>query len=764
MPGKNTFNTQGTKNYFNNRHKETSGKYFESPTLDDRIVSALHFYRFLSLFLTSAFYLLQYPEFPIVFKAGFILALLLAAILTVRVYNATRTNIKAVSLLLIVETVGIGFIMTFTGGFESPFIWYALNPLIIASLQLPLVCTWLFLGVFITASLGREAYIQDTGINLLILLNNLEQVLILLLITLAAQLFSRIYIILHEQSQRLRLQQEELFSAYEDLSESHQMIQALSDFQREIVSYKREEDIYLSLSQFSERAFPFQKTAVLAFDSPVPPSSLTPNQRCKVIGAQVKDKAGLQENNSFDSLILKELKDKWQELSPERLMLTGENRQWLALPIWNAKKRLMAVYVACLKPGTNLNQFPGSMSLFIYFAEQVVQFLNSLKQTEETLQHLSSLYEAVGTISSRSDMREVIDVFAAYAKGLTGCEKAIFWIEGFKPWDTGEEQNSIYTVKGKKNFFPEKSWQTSLLRVWSDMKENPQPAVHFIEDSSREAQGQLVCVPVKSRDRCFGMLAVIHSKRVYNIDEIIQNLTFLADLSSISIERSASESFTDKLMVIEEQNRIANEIHDSVSQNLFSIVYSIDVLSKQSNFLPSDFQERLTNVKEVAAQTAKELRLLIYRLSPRHRGDDTFVKELQTYINGLGNLNDVSIDFNVSGKEEHLNSTMRKAFYRILKEATGNAVRHGKCTKINVDLEMTPFGSKLEIKDNGKGFNADIYNNQECSHNQLGLENMRKLALSLGGALSIESDEDKGTVVSCFVPTSPSSSGEARVN
>ena len=240
---------------------------------------------------------------------------------------------------------------------------------------------------------------------------------------------------------------------------------------------------------------------------------------------------------------------------------------------------------------------------------------------QKTLRHISSLYEAVETISSRDDPREIIELFAAYAKALTGCEKIIFWMEPLQDKKTGEEQNFIYTVKGNRSIFPDELWQPSLLQAWSEIRESPRLVVRDIKDASREEAGQLICIPVKSRSRCFGMLAALQTRKPDNIDEIMPTLTFLADLSAISIERSISEQFADRMLLVEEQKRIANEMHDSISQNLFSIVYGLDVIVKKVDYLPAEHRQALCTIRDAASQTARELRMLIYRLSPRHRGD-----------------------------------------------------------------------------------------------------------------------------------------------
>ena len=735
------------KIYFGGDSEDT----IDGPVLtQNRVNKIFRLYRYISLVLTSFFYLLSSPESPMPFKLGVVLLVSAAALLSVHLYEKYQNNVRTIGLLIFLETLGLSVLLVFTGGLNSIFILYALNPLFLASAYLHVLLTWLYLGIFVSAALLEEFFLTGQWNPLVIFLPETSSlILFLILMTLIMQLFLRFSYHLSEQSERLQQQQKELFCAYQKLSDNHHVIQSLSDFQQEIVSYRSVEDIFASLNTVVESIFPFKKTAILYLDQATHPNYLTPRSTFQILSSPPL------EENRVEHKDIKDLQEKWQEFSPKNKMISTEG--WVAMPIWASRERISAVFMGWTKDGVDKHQLPGSLSLFIYFTEQVMQRLVSFRQAQDTLKHISSLYEAVETVAASKDLKEVMNLFAAYAKALTGSEKTVLWIERDNPQSSDNKQNYVYAVRGRKSSFPEDYWHSALLRVWSKMQNNPEPLIQLVEDPSQKVLGQLICVPVTSRSRCFGLLAAMHSQNRHNIDEIIQTLSYLAELSAISIERNLADVFADKLLLIEEQNRIANEIHDGVSQNLFSIVYGVDALSKQADSIPEEHRTRLQEIRDLAAKTAREIRFLIYRLSPRHRGDDTFVKELRTYLESLGSLNRVVIDFKVSGKEELLKPMVRNAFYRIIKEATGNAIRHGKCSKIAAELEMTPFGAKLRISDNGEGFDTSIYHDPYNQSQGLGLVNMRELVLSLNGRLNIESEMGIGTTVVCTVPMNRSS-------
>ncbi len=156
-------------------------------------------------------------------------------------------------------------------------------------------------------------------------------------------------------------------------------------------------------------------------------------------------------------------------------------------------------------------------------------------------------------------------------------------------------------------------------------------------------------------------------------------------LSAIAVVRSRTGKFAERLLVIDEQKRIASEIHDSISQNLFSIVYSIDALARGTGHtLDKIQQEALQDVKNLSAETARELRALIYRLNPCRDVNDTFINQIAEYLDKMARMNKIQIRRTVNCSAEHLNPAISKSLYRIIKESTANALRHGNCSEILV--------------------------------------------------------------------------------
>lgn len=750
------------------QYSNNSNFYQESPlqdrnlknlfNSDKRVNKLAQYYRIISIITSSIlFFIVEIPE--IVWETKivvFSVFLPLACILFV-LYGRYKGMLRAVKPLIVLETFMTAFLLCVMGGFEGPFFWYALNPLICASIYFRATYAWQIMGIFFFSVVFRDVISHRDVPAVLIFAAEVEHVLSLGLLTLVIQLIFKFYFTLVEQAYTLEQPQDELFSVNQNLAESQYVFQSLSNFQRETISCKREEEIYLALITASESALPLYGSSVLVLEEPVPPSAASLECPYRVI-------RGEDEKEEFSFIILKELRSRWQEFLDSKIMI-GENHNWVSMQLKDSNGRIMAVFLGFCRPQKNIYMIPKILPLFLSFTEQVVQRVRSLKQTEKTLDHLSLLYQAVETISSRDEPRKIIEVFAVYAKNLTGCEKIIFWIDPFKDdcLDEQEREAYYYTVKGKKSDFDEEAWYSSLLLAWSQMRFDPRPFTEKIKDPSSGHEGELICVPVKTHSECLGLLAAVKLGTFYRTEEIVQTLAFLADLSAVTIERNMGEVFADRLLIIEEQNRIANEIHDSISQNLFSIVYAVEALTRGNEKLPPEVRSSLKVVRDVAARTAKELRILIYRLSPRQK-ENKFVLEIKSYLEEMEKLNNINISLDIRGQEEYLNPATCWSFYRILKEATGNAVRHGKCTEIKVKLEITPFVTKMKISDNGKGFAVSDITKKRKSQGKLGLFNMQELMGNLRGELEITSSPGQGTCVTCSVPTSPISGGRVPKN
>lgn len=723
--------------------KRNYDSYQNRPVLPFRI------FRILLWFITSFLFLLG--EYPILFETRLhiVFALLVASFVLIFLYNRCFKSPGLLTGILFVEAAAIGVLMFYTGGLASPFLWYALNPVLVASAFLSAYIPWIFVAMIGGAPFFYEHFPLSASSGLGVL-KTYDLLLVFVVSSIFIQIFARVYISLVEQARQLKFQQESLYDNFLELTQNHLIMQSLSSFQKDAVSCRHKENVLINLCDVCENVFPFSETAVIMYDKESG-YDLTEKAKFKVITPSSKNYKKLNKD------MIEGINARREDIINKNLYI-DRKESLAAAPIFRSKDNVAGIFLGWFEEDINPRKYQNNLLLFISFAEQVVQNIYNFKKIEHHISQLSSLYEAVEVVASRDNPVKVIDLFAAYGKNLTGCEKVIVWMDEVNFSEQQSESAHIYSVKGPRDIFDEQVWYNQLLEAWKEIKAEKEPITKDILDFEKKKAGKLICVPIMSEAKVLGLFAglkEIKESSRFDKNEIIQTLSLLANLSAVTIGRKMAELFTAKLIVIEEQNRIANEIHDSVSQNLFNMVCGIDFLIKKKDLAPEDFREQLKSIKNLASDTSKELRVLIYRLSPRYSGEDKFVLEIENYLKNVGEMNNVEVSFTAEGEEVFLNPSIGNGFYRVIKEATFNAIRHGKPSSIKVNLNMDPFLSRLEIIDDGEGFDTEIFHKHENRKHSLGLVNMRETINFLNGKIEITSNKGEGTAVKCFVPTSP---------
>ena len=196
--------------------------------------------------------------------------------------------------------------------------------------------------------------------------------------------------------------------------------------------------------------------------------------------------------------------------------------------------------------------------------------------------------------------------------------------------------------------------------------------------------------------------------------------------------------------ITQERNRLARELHDSVSQQLFAISMMMSALNEAS---PEDapLKKQLLAVEEMAVQAQAEMRALLLHLRPVQLEGKKLVQGIRELLTELTSKQSMEITWhpdNISlenGVEDHL--------FRILQEAISNTLRHGKASRLEVRLRQLEAFSLLRIIDNGVGF--DPFQRKTGSY---GLGSMQERALEVGGTLKVISAPGKGTQIEVKVP------------
>ena len=200
--------------------------------------------------------------------------------------------------------------------------------------------------------------------------------------------------------------------------------------------------------------------------------------------------------------------------------------------------------------------------------------------------------------------------------------------------------------------------------------------------------------------------------------------------------------------VIRERNRLARDLHDSVTQALYSQTLYAEAAARQLDAgMLAPAADHLRQLRDTAQQALREMRLLIFELRPSALETEGFAAALRTRLEAVEGRTGVEASVNMD-ERLHLTREMENDLYWIVQEALNNALKSAQANKVSVSLSQEGNRTVLQITDDGVGFDPGI----SSTRGGLGLRSMQERAEKLGGQLYLHSQSGMGTVVRVEVP------------
>ena len=251
----------------------------------------------------------------------------------------------------------------------------------------------------------------------------------------------------------------------------------------------------------------------------------------------------------------------------------------------------------------------------------------------------------------------------------------------------------------------------------------------------------MLTAPLIIHDEVYGALMLFYAATSAVTQEAIDLMTTFSAQAALAIENARLYDQIEQNAVAAERSRIAHDLHDSVTQTLFSASIIADILPRLWQRNSHEAERRLHELRELTRGALAEMRTLLLELRPTALNNVALTDLLHQLAEAVGGRSRVPITVTIQG-EEDLPVGVRVAFYRITQEALNNVAKHAEATHASVFLTMSADRAELLIQDDGRGFLVNAIAGK-C----LGLNIMRERAEEISAQLSIQSQLGQGAVV-----------------
>jgi signal transduction histidine kinase len=253
-------------------------------------------------------------------------------------------------------------------------------------------------------------------------------------------------------------------------------------------------------------------------------------------------------------------------------------------------------------------------------------------------------------------------------------------------------------------------------------------------------------LPLVSRDRAVGAIFLCYLPGQEPEEDEKVFLKAVADQTAVALENARLLSEARGKAALEERQRLARELHDSVSQALYGIALGAKTARTLLDQNPRLAGDPLDYVLSLSEAGLAEMRALIFELRPESLETEGLVAALEKQAAALRARHEIGVQ-TVVCDEPQASPETKEALYRIAQEALHNTVKHARAGNAEIRVECDPDKITLEVSDDGVGFDTS---GDFPGH--LGLRSMRERAERLGGTLEVESAPAEGTRIRALMP------------
>jgi signal transduction histidine kinase len=397
----------------------------------------------------------------------------------------------------------------------------------------------------------------------------------------------------------------------------------------------------------------------------------------------------------------------------------------------------------------------------LYEAEQ-----ERLEESERRRQVAEGLRDILSILNSNRALEEVLDAIVDQALQLLDADGgAVYRLSG------EEESISVVTAKGMPGEFttissfplaptavhravnqrrPFAVSDFSKMRPLADIDELPTSVEGLSTAVGRHFRASLT-VPLIAEDELYGGMTLYYKEPHTFSDEEVDLVVSFADQAALAVENARLRDEVERAAVTAERSRLARDLHDAVTQTLFSSSLIADVLPRIWQANPEEGRRRLEELRELTRGALAEMRTLLLELRPAALVDAELSDLLHQLADSITGRARVPVSVEIRGAagslfsgedQDRLPVDVKVALYRIAQESLNNVAKHAGATQATVSLQFWPDRVTLRIRDDGSGFDLE-----SLPPESLGLGIMRERSEAIGAELVIDSQVGQGTEI-----------------
>jgi signal transduction histidine kinase len=432
----------------------------------------------------------------------------------------------------------------------------------------------------------------------------------------------------------------------------------------------------------------------------------------------------------------------------------GRTRSFLAVPLVVKDQTIGMLAVAHAEPAYYTADHASLLSAFASQAAIAVENARLYEQVQARSQELAALLSVSRNVASTLELRPLLTLIIEQLKEIVDFSRcSIFELEG--------ETMVILDSRASFTEMPlDMRFEVGELGpIWERMSRGESVVVDDVHDESvlaqayRHAAGprmqtyafqaihSALGVPLTSKDRIIGMLVLTHIQPAYYNERHAGLVSAIATQVAVAIDNARLYEQAQQLAAVEERQRLARELHDSVSQALYGIALGARTARTLLDRDPAKVVEPVEYVLSLAEAGLAEMRALIFELRPESLEIEGLVVALDKQVAATAARYGIEVTSDLI-EEPEMSLAQKEIFYRIGQEALHNVVKHARASKASVRLARDNGSFVLEVADNGVGFEAG-----QSFPGHMGLVSMSERAQSIGAELEVESAPGRGTKV-----------------